>query len=299
MIVVRPAETDSDLEAWIQVRRVVVPDESAGTVEQQRGRESDERLLLLAELDGELAGSGLADRSYMAGRFGVAARVLPGFRRRGVGTAVLRELAAHAERFGVPEASALVDDDDSKAFAERFGFRETYRQVEQVKVLGDEQPAELPPGIEVVTVVERPSLLEEAYPLACEGYADFATDAPASVSLEDWLREEATLPGGSFAALAEGEMVGYSGLMAHDNPGVAEDGLTVVRRDWRRRGLGRALKRLELHWAAQNGMREVVTWTQRGNEGMRRLNELLGYEYRAISLTMCASLPLPLDSDRS
>jgi mycothiol synthase len=299
MIVVRPAETDADLEAWIQVRRVVVPDESAGTVEQQRGRESDERLLLLAELDGELAGSGLADRSYIAGRFGVAPRVLPGFRRRGVGIAVLRELAAHAERFGVPEASALVDDDGSKAFAERFGFRETDRQVEQVKVLGDEQPAELPPGIEVVTVAERPSLLEEAYPLACEGYADFATVAPASVSLEDWLREEATLPGGSFAALAEGEVVGYSGLMAHDNPGVAEDGLTVVRRDWRRRGLAGALKRLELHWAAQNGVREVVTWTQRGNEGMRRLNELLGYEYRAISLTMCAPLPLPLDSDRS
>ena len=235
----------------------------------------------------------------MAGRFGIAPRVLPGFRRRGVGTAVLRELVAHAERFGVPEASALVDDDGSKVFAERFGFREVDRQVEQVKVLGDEQPAELPPGIEVVTVAERPSLLEEAYPLACEGYADFATDAPASVSLEDWLREEATLPGGSFAALAEGEVVGYSGLMAHDNPGVAEDGLTVVRRDWRRRGLARALKRLELHWAAQNGVREVVTWTQRGNEGMRRLNELLGYEYRAISLTMCAPLPLRLDSGRS
>jgi RimJ/RimL family protein N-acetyltransferase len=199
----------------------------------------------------------------------------------------------------VPEASALVDDDGSRAFAERFGFREADRQVEQVKVLGDEQPAELPSGIEIVTVGERPSVLEEAYPLACEGYADFATDAPASVSLEDWLREEATLPGGSFAAFAEGEVVGYSGLMAHDNPGVAEDGLTVVRRDWRRRGLARALKRLELHWAAQNGVREVVTWTQRGNEGMRRLNELLGYEYRAISLTMCAPLPLPLDSSRS
>ena len=278
---------------------MVVPDESAGTVGQQRDRESEERLLLLAELDGELAGSGLADRSYLAGRFGVAPRVLPGFRRHGVGTAVLRELVAHAERFGVPEASALVDDDGSKAFAERFGFREADRQVEQVKVLGDEPPPQLPPGIEVLTVAERPSLLEEAYPLACEGYADFATDAAASVSLEDWLREEATLPGGSFAALAEGEVVGYSGLMAHDNPGVAEDGLTVVRRDWRRHGLARALKRLELHWAAQNGLREVVTWTQRDNEGMRRLNELLGYEYRAISLTMCAALPLPLDSDRS
>ena len=150
MITIRPATTDADLEAWIRVRRAVVPDESAGTVAEHRARESEERLLLLAELDGELAGSGLADRSYMAGRFGIAPRVLPGFRRRGVGTAVLRELVAHAERFGVPEASALVDDEGSRAFAERFGFREVDRQVEQVKVLGDEQPAELPAGIEVV-----------------------------------------------------------------------------------------------------------------------------------------------------
>jgi mycothiol synthase len=75
--------------------------------------------------------------------------------------------------------------------------------------------------------------------------------------------------------------------------------LTVVRRDWRRRGLALALKRFELAWAAQNGVRELVTWTQRGNERMRRLNEQLGYEYRAVSLTMCARLPLSLDSDRS
>jgi GNAT superfamily N-acetyltransferase len=299
MIVVRPATTDADLEAWIRVRRVVLPDESAGTVEEHRARESEERLLLLAELDGELAGSGLADRSDMAGRFGVAPRVLPDFRRRGLGTALLRELAAHAGRFDVPEASADVVDDGSKAFAERFGFRETDRQVEQVKMLGDDQPAELPEEVEVVSVAERPGLLEQAYPLACEGYADFATAAPVSISLEDWLRDEATLPGGSFAALVGGELVAYSGLIAHDNPGVAEDGLTVVRRDWRRRGLALALKRIELHWAAQNGIREVVTWTQRGNEGMRRLNERLGYEYRTVSVTMCAPLPLPLDSGRS
>jgi mycothiol synthase len=299
MIVVRPAESDTDLEAWIRVRRVVLPNETAGSVDDLRARESKERLLLLAEVEGELAGSGLADRSDMAGRFGVAPRVLPEYRRQGVGTALLRELSAHAERFDVPQASALVDDDGSRAFAERFGFRETDRQVEQVKVLGNEKPAELPAGVEVVSVAERPELLEQAYPLACQGYADLATDAPVSVSLEDWLREEATLPGGSFAALADGEVVGFSGLIAHDNPGTAEDGLTVVRREWRRRGLALALKRLELRWAAQNGVREVITWTQRGNDGMRRLNELLGYEYRGLSLTMCAPLPLPLDSDRS
>lgn len=93
-------------------------------------------------------------------------------------------------------------------------------------------------------------------------------------------------------ALLGGEVVGYSGLMRHDNPGTAEDGLTVVRRDWRRRGLASALKRLELAWAAAHGFTEIVTWTQRGNEGMRRLNERLGYEYRTESVTMVARLPL-------
>jgi mycothiol synthase len=293
MIRIRPAESDADLEDWIRVRRAVLPNESAGSLETMRARERPERLLLLAELDGRLAGSGLADRADVRGRFAVAPRVLPAVRRRGVGTALLRELAAHAKVQGFELVSAHVDDHGSRAFAERFGFREVDRQVEQVKKLGDEPPP--PPlldGVQIASVADRPELLRDAYPLAREGYADLVLDEPASISLEDWLRDEATLPEGSFVALADGEIVGYSGLMRHDLPGVAEDGLTVVRRDWRRRGLALALKRLELRWAAENGLREVVTWTQRGNEGMRRLNELLGYEYRTVSVTMVASLPL-------
>jgi len=39
MIAVRPAETDADLEAWIQVRRTVLPEESAGSVADLRARE--------------------------------------------------------------------------------------------------------------------------------------------------------------------------------------------------------------------------------------------------------------------
>ena len=299
MIVVRPAKTDADLEAWLQVRRAVLPNESAGTLTELRQREDPERLLLIAELDEGLAGSGLSVRSDISGRFFLAPRVLPNRRRRGVGTALLRELVTHAESY-VDEVSLVVEDEGSRAFAERFGFREVGRQVEQVKVLGEEPPvAPLPVGVEAVTVDERPGLLREAYELASQGYADLATDRPASISLRQWLHEEATLPKGSFVALAGDEIVGFSGLLEHDNPGTAEDGLTVVRRDWRRRGLALALKQLELAWAAGNGYSEVVTWTQTGNEGMRRLNEQLGYEYRGLAVTMCASLPLPLDSDRS
>jgi mycothiol synthase len=53
------------------------------------------------------------------------------------------------------------------------------------------------------------------------------------------------------------------------------------------------MKTRELGWAAANGYREVITWTQRGNERMRAVNERLGYVYRDVSITMVAPLPLP------
>jgi mycothiol synthase len=289
MIALRRAETDADLAAWIHVRRTLLPNESAGTVDWQRAQENSE---LVAELDGALAGCGLADRSDLGDRFTVMPRVLPHARRRGVGTALLRGLAAHASKFDVDKVSALLEEQEARGFAEWFGFRESDRQVEQVKTLGDEPWPPPPDGVQVVTIAEQPELLREAYPLGRQGYADMALDGTARISLDDWLRDEATLPDGSFVALADGEIVGYSGLVEHDNDGVAEDGLTVVRGYWRRRGLGLALKRLELAWAAEHGYREVVTWTQRGNEGMRRVNELLGYEYRDVVVTMIAPLPL-------
>ena len=292
MIAVRRPETDAELEGWIRVRRTVFPNESAWTVQDFRERDWGEQLFLIAELDGEIVGCGMADRSDIHTRGFASSRVVPGARRRGVGTALLRELVAHVARLGFGQVSTMVEDDGSRAFAERFGFREVNRQVEQVKLLGDEPVPPLPAGVEVTTIAERPELLREAHPLAVEGYEDMATDGTATIELEDWLRDEATHPAGSFVALADGGIVGFSGLMRHDNEGVAEDGLTVVRRDWRRRGLAHALKARELAWAAENGLREIVTWTQRGNESMRALNERLGYDYRNLSVTMLAPLPL-------
>lgn len=293
MITVRRAESDADLQAWIDVRRTVVPTESAGTVEQMRARASGDTLLLLADLDGRAAGSGIVGPSSLGGRAFVAPRVLPGSRRRGVGTALLRALLPHVDRLGVDTLSAQVVDTGSLAFAERLGFREVDRQVEQVCTLGPGRVSDLlPPGVQVVTVADRPDLLEAAYPLAREGWADLATYVPATIERAEWLAAEATLPAGSFVALAGGEIVGYSGLCRHDDERTAEDGLTVVRRDWRRRGLAAALKQRELAWAAANGYREVVTWTQRGNEAMRALNERLGYRYRDTAIALEAALPL-------
>ncbi len=294
MIDVRLAETDADFEGWARVKRAVIPNESAWTPQQFRDRSRPDRLVLVAELEGEVVGAGLGGRSDDPERGYLAPRVHPDARRRGVGTALLEPLVEFVDALGLERLSGQVTDPGSKAFAERFGFAETDRQVEQVLRLDGEITIDpLPDGVEVVTIAERPDLLEATYPLARdEGYTDLALEGSISIPLDEWLHDEATLPEGSFVALSDGEIVGYSGLMEHDNEGVAEDGLTVVSRGWRRRGLAKALKQRELVWARDAGLNQVVTWTQTGNDGMRAVNERLGYEYRDVAITMSATLPL-------
>ena len=287
MISIRVAESDADLASWIEVRRRVHPDEPAGSVERLRELASPVRLLLVAELDGRLAAHGLADRSDTGPGF-VAPRVLSEERRRGVGTALLERLLDHVRAHGFERARSHADDDASFAFAERHGFHEVDRQVEQVWQVGDEPEPEPYDGVAFATVGERPELLEQAYPLAEHGYADVAlSTGSVTVGKDAWLRDEATLPDGSIVALVDGRIVGYAGLIAwDDDPTRAENGLTVVARDWRGRGLATAMKRRQLAWAAGAGIREVVTWTQTGNEAMRRVNERLGYVMRTISRTV-------------
>jgi mycothiol synthase len=295
VIAVRRAESDADLEAWRRVRIAVVPNERAQTVDELREALTPPQLYLLAELDGRVAGSGVAGRSDLAGQGFLSPRVLPEARRRGVGTALLRELAEHVQRLGLDQVGTLTDNTASLAFAERFGFREVDRDVEQIRAIGDEPWPEPPPGIEIVSLAERPALFERAYhELALEAFRDFALDRPLEISLEDWNREWQVWPEGSFFALADGELVGMAGLIRDDDrPERAENSLSAVRRDWRRRGVASLLKRTVLAWAAANGLREVYTWTQNGNAAMRVVNERLGYETRSVAIRVRGRLPLP------
>ena len=295
MISLRPAETDADLESWRQVRLAVLPNERTASVEEMRRAETPEQIMLLAELDGEVAGCGISGRSDLAGQGFIAPRVVPSARRRGVGTALLRALAGHVESLGFDQAGTIVDDPGSLAFAERFGFHEVDRDVEQVRTIGEEAWPEAPDGIEIVSVAERPELFTRTYhELALEALQDFALDRPLAISLEDWEREWLTWPEGSFVALAGDEIVGCAGLLKdEDHPDRAENSLTAVRRDWRRRGLATALKRMTIAWAAENGIGELYTWTQRRNEGMRAVNEKLGYVTRTVSIRVRGRLPLP------
>ena len=293
MIELREATSDADLEEWRRVRVSVLPDERAPTLQELRAWG---RFLLVAWLDGKLAGSGMAGASDSPGRGFVAPRVLPEARRRGVGTTLLRALAVRLEGDGFALAGASIADPGSFGFAQRFGFEEVNREVEQVRLIAEEQAPRLPPGVEIVSVAERPQLWRRVHKeLAAQAFEDMAFPEPLEVPLERWEGTEwISWPEATFVALASDEVVGTAGLQRDaDRPDRAENGLTAVRRDWRGRGVASALKRTTLAFAAVNGIREVFTWTQRGNGDMRRLNEHLGYETRSENILLLGKLPLP------
>ncbi len=294
MITLQTAETDEDLDAWRHVRIEVLPYERAPSIAELRQSHSPEKLMLLAFRDGELAGSGMAGRSDIGGGF-AAPRVLPAHRRRGVGSALLRRCAEHLTGLGYADIGSMVDDEDSLAFGEAFGFRETGRQVEQVRTVGEYEPRpSVPAGVELVSLAERPELqLRTYHELALEAFADMPTPRPIVVTAEQWQSEWITTPEGSFVALAGGEIVGCAGLIRdEDRPDRAENSLTAVRRDWRGRGVARALKLATVAWASEQGLSEVYTWTQEGNENMRAVNEKLGYVTRMTSISLRRVLPL-------
>jgi len=294
MIELRVVATDADYDSWAAIKTAVVPNEPT-TAELVRAGDEDGRLLLLAAVDGADVGCGVAGLSDFGGRAFMAARVLAEWRGRGVGTELVRALSEHARALGRTGVNAFVyaDEPHSIAFAEHLGLAEVDYQLEQRRTVGSGEAAPvLPHGMRLEPLdARREELLREAWPVAVEGYEDMPLPGPVTYRLEVWLRDEATLPAGSFVAKQGGEVVGYAGLLEQADPGVAEHGLTVVRRDRRGRGIGRALKLAQIHWASRSGLRELRTWTQKGNEPMQALNRSLGYVDRARVLTMQGPLP--------
>lgn len=291
MIELRVAETDDELELWRSVRKALLPNERTASATELRAGDS---FLLLAYRGTELAGSGSAAKSDIGGS-AVTPRVLPAQRRHGIGTALLRRLALHAEACGFDEVGSLVDDAGSLAFARRFGFVETGRQIEQVRRVTAEEPwPVVPDGIEMISLAERPELLPRLYhELALQAFEDMPTSRPIQITAEQWESEWLNWPEATFVALAGHEIAGMAGLVRDvDEPDRAENALTAIRRDWRGRGLARLLKESTIAWASGHGVREIYTWTQTGNESMRAVNERLGYFTRDVSISVRRKLPL-------
>jgi mycothiol synthase len=279
---IRRAETDADLAAWIEVWNAITPREPSAPVEVIRRRieREPERLYLLVIEGEEPVGLGFCGPSQSPERTAAEVRVLPGYRRQGLGSALLEQLVDHAGGLGRPHISGMVDEDDLDAvsFVTNRGFQEYQRQVELARELAPDEPVpKTPPGIEIAELDE--SLYEDAYAVWAECFPDMPVRPPIPApSYDVWLEEEVSGPV-TFVALEAGRVVGAAALMDRTDE-LAEHGLTATVRSHRGRGIATALKQALVHWASENGYRELTTWTQDGNAAMQAVNLKLGYRPR-------------------
>jgi mycothiol synthase len=246
-----------------------------------------ESVWLLAYRGGEAAGCGVGRPSSLVGSLYAMARVLPEHRQQGVGSALYEALSGHARSRGLTSLWARIEENDAESmrFAEHRGFEEVGREYEVVLDLTEANVARRPPpGIDLVTVAERPDLLQALYELDVEVSPDVPSleEGHEPMSFERWhnvyFEGPGAIPQTCVVALAEGEIVGYTGLRRRgSNSPTAENLLTAVRRPWRRRGIATALKEAQIARARAEGIEQIFTTNDETNAGMRGVNARLGY----------------------
>ena len=274
-------ESGADLEAMIDLRVASNPPGfPRPRIENLRHNlnSNPELTYLIARLGGEPAGFGFVEpKDDYASAHCV---VVPAFRRRGIGSAMLAEVARRGDR---PELQGAVYESDveARAFLERRGYRKVGgEQAVSLDLVGYEPPPlEIPEGIELVTLAERPEIADALYLVGVEGDADIP-GADGTLTFEQW--RAATIDRPTIRhdllviALANGEPVGYCTL--NDFGREAHHNLTAVLRSHRRRGIATAMKRAQIAAAKAAGFERVVTESEERNVPMRTLNERLGYE---------------------
>jgi mycothiol synthase len=279
---IRRADSDDDFAGYAAVWNAITPSEPITVAETKRRLARQPwRLYLVAEEDGRIVGSGFAGRSDSAQRAFIAVRVSPEWRRRGIGIAIYEACRPHAVELGATTTSGRIaeHDSDSRRWASNLGFVEVGRDVELVRELGNEAPPGPLDGIEIkeLTAADHDAI----YAVAVECWPDMATPEPMPApSYDDWAQEELRGPV-VFGAFDGKGLVGYAALVTRPaSPEVLEHGFTAIVRSHRGHGIATALKRTQLAWASGHGYRNLVTYTQEGNEAMRKINEKLGYRER-------------------
>jgi len=294
---IRPLR-DDEVATYVELRNAIDPRTAtmAGWVEQHRRSETTVRIALAHEGD-DVVGVGSAQEE--ADRRGLdvgwlSLGVVPQHRRKGVGGALYHELSRHLRTLGkaVCDTSAWTDDETTLAFLQNRGFAEIDRfEFVRLDLDACEPPeAEPPPGVTIVPLADRPGSELELFEVHREAIADLPSTDDLTPDYDSFYGWELAHPSRrfdlSFVALHDNEVIGYAMLGAVPASDDAENVMTAVKRNWRRRGVASALKAAQLAAAKSAGFRGIVTLNESRNEPMRRLNERLGYTAQPAQLRM-------------
>jgi GNAT superfamily N-acetyltransferase len=237
-------------------------------------------------------------------------RVLPQFRRRGVGSAILEEATRLARTMGRTELGGM-DEKPVRAgyahaatgFATRHGFAAAQPMVRRALQLPLEpsrrsalfdSPAASPTGYTMLTFVDR--WPDEYMADRCLLGKRMSTDVPMGdqeLDEEEWDEQRVRQVEATLAAMrrtrltaaarhdASGKLVAYTDLVFSQSAPEAGYQLdTLVLREHRGHGLGLAVKLANLRALEQHSpsTRSLSTWNAGENEHMIAINEKMGFE---------------------
>jgi mycothiol synthase len=245
----------------------------------------------LALLDGEPVGVGSCSLNLGMEEDTAAfatACVLSHARGRGVGTALYRQVSAHARALGKSELMTWGYEDDAGgvAFAELHGFVVVRRKPALRLVLdGCPRPTvDLPEGIAITTLADDPELARGVWETASEAMPDipYYTVPMSAGSFEEFAARSLAgpryIPEATFIAVRDGEVLGYAQLAWMSRAaGIADHAMLAVRRAWRGHGIAKALKAQQIRWALDNGLSELRTGNDERNASARAVNATFPY----------------------
>jgi GNAT superfamily N-acetyltransferase len=288
--VIRPLDLEADAEGVLDLIHEVFP-ASTASVESWMHQEASippraQHATWVAIEDGVVAGRAEATFKWWSdsGAAFAAVNVGGAYRKRGIGSELWERAEQHVQELGASRLTTIfVESPEGVAFARKRGFTE-----ERAEAMSCVDPTTVDPPPEDAwcrIVPLRDADPEEVYDVDMVTTPDVpATDALTSMPFDEWLdavwRRPNVTHDGSFVAIVDDRVVGFTILAANVERGRAFTDYTATLREHRNRGIADRLKRASLAWAAANGIRAAWTTNDETNAAMLAVNNRLGYTTR-------------------
>jgi GNAT superfamily N-acetyltransferase len=297
--------TPDDYEGVVKVYNAAIPDYPTTVQEMQ---EEDKHVAphckfkrWVAEHNGKIVGAAhyeqRADR-YHPQKFWIDGYVHPQFERQGIGTALYETVTQALQSFDPILAFCGVeaDRDHSVRFLLKRGVQESSRHwisrlnLEKFDLRPYAQTEEKlrAAGIAIKSFSELsddPDRNQKLFDLWWAIQQDIPAAGgatPTPITFEHYVETRLTgpkfMPDGYFVALHNSDYVGTSAFWGAEERKIIRNGITGIKREYRRRGIALALKIKGIEYAKQQGYEKIETQNNSINRPMLSINEALGFE---------------------